>query len=109
MFRWLYSCPTHRRALRSIAAGHPATGASIKDRYQTTALLGEGAFGRTFAARDTRTGGEVVLKQIAVRGLPGWKPVEYFEREVAVLRTLDHPGVPRFVDAFQTDVEGEGP
>jgi hypothetical protein len=85
------------------------TGASIKDRYQTTALMGEGAFGRTFAARDTATGADVVLKQIRVRGLPGWKPVEYFDREVAVLRALDHPGVPRFVDAFETEIEGEGP
>ncbi len=72
-------------------------------------MLGEGAFGRTFAARDAQTGAAVVVKQIAVRGLPGWKPFEYFEREVAVLRTLDHPGVPRFVDAFESELEGTGP
>jgi hypothetical protein len=90
--------------------GHrPGWGLSIKDRYQNIALLGEGAFGRTYAARDAETGAEVVLKQIAVRGLPGWKPFEYFEREVAVLRTVDHPGVPRFVDAFEAEIEREGP
>jgi hypothetical protein len=77
----------------------------IEDRYQTTALLGEGAFGRTHAARDLRSGAEVVLKQISVRGLPGWKPFEYFEREVAVLRTVDHPGVPRFLEAFEAETD----
>jgi serine/threonine protein kinase len=59
------------------------------------------------AARSRRgtctTGQDVVLKQIAVRGARGWKAIESFEREVAVLRVLDHPGVPRFVDAFETE------
>ncbi len=81
----------------------------VNDRYETSALLGEGAFGRTYAARDVRTSGQLVLKLISVRGLPGWKPLEYFEREVAVLRSVEHPGVPRFVDAFETEIDGGGP
>jgi Protein kinase domain len=81
----------------------------IHDRYRTTVALGEGAFGRTFAAQDTHTGQDVVLKQVPIRGQAGWKPVEYFEREVKVLRSLNHPGVPHFVDAFQADIEGSGP
>jgi hypothetical protein len=82
---------------------------AFNDRYRTTAPLGEGAFGRTFAAQDTHTGNDVVMKQVPIRGQKGWKPVEYFEREVKVLRSLNHPGVPHFVDAFQADIEGSGP
>ena len=81
----------------------------IQDRYQMGELLGEGAFARTVAATDLRTGGAVVVKMIALRGLPGWKPYESFEHEVAVLRSLEHPGVPRFVDAFETVLDEGGP
>jgi serine/threonine protein kinase len=84
-------------------------GALLRERHDVGEVIGEGAFGRTLAARDATTGAEVVLKLITIRGLPGWKEFEYFEREVAVLRSLNHPGVPRFVDAFQAEVEGSGP
>jgi hypothetical protein len=85
----------------------------IQDRYQSSddasAVLGEGAFGRTVAALDTRSGEDVVLKLVPIRGQSSWKAVDHFDREVAVLRSLNHPGVPRFVDAFQADLPGQGP
>jgi hypothetical protein len=90
-----------------LSSGFP--GMRLNERYDIGEVLGEGAFGRTVAARDATTGTDVVLKLITIRGLSGWKEFEYFEREVAVLRSLDHPGVPRFVDAFQAEVEGSGP
>ncbi len=80
----------------------------LRERYEVGELLGESVFARTFAGRD-RQGGEVVIKELAVRGLAGWKPVELLEREAAVLRSLRHPGVPRFVDAFQDPRDGQGP
>jgi serine/threonine protein kinase len=81
----------------------------LHQRYDVGEVLGEGAFGRTVAARDGATGADVVLKLITIRGLPGWKELEHFEREVAVLRSLNHPGVPRFVDSFQAEIDGSGP
>jgi hypothetical protein len=81
----------------------------INGRYQTAELLGNGPFGQTWAARDVQEGAEVVVKQVSIRGMPGWKPLELFEREVAVLRSLDHPGVPRFIDAFQSTLPDSGP
>jgi hypothetical protein len=81
----------------------------IQGRYQTAELLGHGAFGQTYAARDLSSGAEVVVKVVVIKGMPGWKPAELFEREVAVLRSVRHPGVPQFIDSFQSDVEGLGP
>jgi serine/threonine protein kinase len=81
----------------------------INGRYQTAELLGNGPFGQTWAAHDLQGGAEVVVKQVSIRGMPGWKPLELFEREVAVLRSLDHPGVPRFIDAFQATLADSGP
>ena len=77
-------------------------------RYQVISVLGEGAFGRTYLARETSSGDEVVIKRVTIRGLPGWKPLELFEREVAVLRSVRHPGVPRFLDAFQSATSADG-
>jgi serine/threonine protein kinase len=77
----------------------------IKGRYETGEMLGDGLLAETYAARDRETGAEVVVKQVRLKGMPGWKPLELFEREVAVLRAVKHPGVPRFVDAFQTEGE----
>jgi serine/threonine protein kinase len=80
----------------------------LRERYEIGQRLGESVFARTFAGRDLVAGGEVVVKELVVRGLGGWKPVELLEREATVLRELAHPGVPRFVDAFQDEREGEG-
>jgi serine/threonine protein kinase len=65
--------------------------------------LGTGGFGETRAAHDTRDGTDVVVKELTVKGLPSWKPVEHFEREVRTLRSLDHPSIPKLVDAFEDD------
>lgn len=78
----------------------------IAGRYERGERLGEGAFGRTFLARDQQTGADVVIKELGIHGLPDWKPIEHFEREVRVLRSLEHPGVPRLLDARQEEHEG---
>ncbi len=41
------------------------TGALIRERYKLRRLLGEGVLGASWAARDMRTGAEVVLKVVA--------------------------------------------
>lgn len=38
--------------------------------------------------------------------MPDSKAEELFRREIASLRVIDHPRIPRFVDAFE---EGTGP
>lgn len=81
---------------------------SVSELYDVGAVLGDGPLARTYAATERATGNHVVLKQVSLRGLPGWKPVELFEREVAVMRTLRHPGVPRLIDVFQAELEGQG-
>lgn len=75
----------------------------LRERYERGELLGESVFARTYAGRDVSSGREVVIKELGVKGLPDWKPVELLQREAAVLRSLDHPGIPRLVDAFQEE------
>lgn len=68
-------------------------------RYRLLARLGEGAHGTTWCARDTRSGDEVAVKEV-VLGPAGSKRLALWEREVRVLRQLDHPRIPAVIDSF---------
>ena len=79
----------------------------IGERFEVMHLLGRGAQGRTFLARDRRSGEEVALKELDLSQADDWKAIELFDREAQALRHLEHPGIPRYVDAFhQSDDEG---
>jgi serine/threonine protein kinase len=79
------------------------------ERYEIGEVIGEGGFGKTYAATRRDTGEQVVVKELLLRGLHDWKPVEHFEREAKVLAALHHPGVPRFIESFEDQDEGESP
>lgn len=51
-------------------------------------------------------GGKVALKELAFAVVPEIKSIQLFEREADLLRQLEHPRIPRFVDWFE---DGEGP
>jgi len=72
-------------------------------RYVEVGVLGEGAQGVTFAARDAESGRAVAIKRFDVRGARSWKDVELAERETRVLASLDHPLVPRYIEHFEED------
>jgi len=78
-----------------------------EQRYELRDPLGAGGQGRTYRALDRQTGQEVAVKVIHLRGADGWKPFDLFERECQVLRTLDHPGIPSYLDTFAVEDEGK--
>ena len=79
----------------------------VGGRFDVQRLLGAGGQARTWLARDLETGRDVALKELTLARAPSWKSVELFDRETAVLRTLDHPRIPAYVHAFH-DEEGPG-
>ena len=44
---------------------------------------------------------KVVLKELSLDKLLSWKVLDLFEREVATLRQLDHPQLPRYLNHCQ--------
>ena len=77
-------------------------------RYQIMEPLGAGAQGKTFRAIDRETGKPVAVKVLHLRGLGGdWKGFDLFERECRVLQSLDHPGIPRYLDQFASEQSGD--
>ncbi|MBR8826388.1 MAG: serine/threonine protein kinase [Gomphosphaeria aponina SAG 52.96 = DSM 107014] len=73
--------------------------------YQITQELGHNrAGGRvTYQAIEINTQNIVVVKQFQfARTGTSWAEYEAYEREIEVLRGLDHPSIPRYLDSFQT-------
>lgn len=81
----------------------------IDERYELLKELGRGSQGKTWLGRRRADGAYVALKELAFRDVDSWKTMELFERETAVLRTLDHPRVPGFIDAFHVELDGQPP
>jgi len=56
----------------------------------------------TYQATDIRTNGPVVIKQFQfARSGSSWAEFDAHQREVQLLKDLQHPGIPRYLDSFQ--------
>jgi hypothetical protein len=87
------------------SAGAPeSAGAAVGGgRYVVVGSLGAGSQGETLDAVDKREGRPVAIKRFTLRGAKSWKDVELAEREASVLSSLNHPGLPRYVEHFEED------
>jgi len=73
--------------------------------YQVTRELGHNrAGGRiTYLAREINSDTPVVVKQFQFARIEAnWTDYHAYDREIAVLRELEHPHIPRYLDSFQT-------
>ncbi|NEP12228.1 MAG: serine/threonine protein kinase [Symploca sp. SIO2C1] len=73
--------------------------------YQILSELGHNSLGGrvTYQAKRTKTQQKVVIKQFQFAALGStWAEYEAWEQEMTLLRNLDHPNIPRYLDSFQT-------
>ncbi|HHP7244835.1 MAG TPA: serine/threonine protein kinase [Elainellaceae cyanobacterium] len=96
----------HQFGEMSVETAHQ-TNDTIANRYQIIAPLGVGGMGTTYDATDLRTQQRVAIKTVSLRQMGDWKVLELLEREANVLSALDHPAIPRYVDYFHIDTEGD--
>jgi serine/threonine protein kinase len=82
------------------APEEPKPQSVLHGRWEMGPRLGQGGQGRTFLARDLKTGKDVVAKELKLAGA-GWKRFDLFEREVKALGQINHPGVPKLLDHFE--------
>ncbi|MDF5726813.1 MAG: serine/threonine-protein kinase [Rhizonema sp. PD38] len=73
--------------------------------YQVERLLGENRDGGriTYLANNIMTQTPIVIKQFQfARSGATWSDYDAHQREIQVLRQLDHPSIPRYLDSFET-------
>ncbi|MBN4005288.1 serine/threonine-protein kinase [Nostoc sp. LPT] len=79
----------------------------LQDRYQIQRQLGNNGIRQTWLAKDLQAcNGEnsiVVVKLLAFGGTVQWDDLKLFEREAQILKQLNHPRIPRYIDYFCID------
>ena len=73
------------------------------DRYRLDHQLGQDASRQTWLATDTHNQAAVVVKLLAFNPQMQWEESKLFEREAAVLQTLNHSQIPKYRDYFTID------
>lgn len=84
-------------------------GAVVNDRYQVEAPIGQGGMGAVYRCKDLTSGQVVAVKQLrtdAGAGFDTGEMLQRFEGEWQLLRTLNHPRIPRMLDSFRTEQSG---
>ncbi|MBF2066959.1 MAG: serine/threonine protein kinase [Calothrix sp. C42_A2020_038] len=79
----------------------------LQNRYQLQRQLGNNGIRQTWLARDLQaeSDGEslVVVKLLAFGGAVQWDDLKLFEREAQILKQLNHPRIPQYLDYFCID------
>ncbi|MDX2098950.1 MAG: serine/threonine-protein kinase [Leptolyngbyaceae cyanobacterium bins.59] len=73
--------------------------------YQIEKVLGHNAAGGrvTYLAKKVKTREEVVIKQFQfAKTSSSWASYDTYEQEIQILRGLNHPGIPHYLDSFPT-------
>ena len=80
------------------ACGEPTR---LDGRYRLLSIVGQGAAGVTYRGEVCEDGAPVAVKEMPLRHTVDAKSRERMAREARVLRQLDHPQVPAYVDHFE--------
>ncbi|MGK7880185.1 MAG: ankyrin repeat domain-containing protein [Crocosphaera sp.] len=75
----------------------------LEQYYKILDKLGKGGMGTTYAAEDVNTGKKVALKVISLQNQTDAKSLDLLEREVTVLKKLNHTNIPKYIDYFQLE------
>ncbi len=84
-------------------------GQVLHDRYRIQSVLGGQTGRRTFLANDLQTDLLVVVKLLLFSPDFTWEHLKLFEREAEVLKFIEHPAIPQYLDYFDVEIEfGKG-
>jgi serine/threonine protein kinase len=84
-------------------SGRTKLGERIAERYEVIEILHRGDFNSVYLCREPGFEGCRVIKEIWGGEAPAEErnlSKELFEREVSILESLNHPGIPRFTENF---------
>ena len=79
-------------------------GEILGERYEVQKQLGKRTGRRTILVRDIKTQELAVIKLLLFGGDFQWHDLKLFEREAAVLKSLSHPAIPRYLDSLDLNL-----
>ncbi len=79
---------------------------SLPARFANPERIGRGSQGETWRAHDMDNDRDVAVKVFDLGKVRDWKAFELFERECKVLRSIDHPNVPKYYEDFADEKAG---
>lgn len=79
----------------------------LNNRYQIINKIGQGGNATTYLAKDTSNNENVVIKVLSIRQLDNFEKLELFEREAKILKQLNHPAIPQYIDYFDEDTKSD--
>lgn len=68
-------------------------------KYELIKKLGEGESGITYLVKSENK--KFVLKELKITNLERWTIVERFKKEIEILKTINHKGIPKFIDIIE--------
>jgi serine/threonine protein kinase len=80
-------------------------GTILADRYQICQKLSHKPGRQTFLAEDIHSQDLVVIKILQFDNFFQWQDLKLFEREGNILKNLDRPAIPKYLDYFEIDEE----
>jgi serine/threonine protein kinase len=75
----------------------------IFSAYKTVQTLGRNAKGGRVTYLAQKGDRQVVVKQFQFATGASWAELKEIEREVSILKSLDHPGIPKYIESFEAD------
>jgi serine/threonine protein kinase len=79
----------------------------LVDRYQLQTQLSDRPSRQTWLAMDLSANRNVILKLLPLNPQTQWEEIKLFDREAQILKNLNHPQIPQYLDYFQLDAEQE--
>jgi tRNA A-37 threonylcarbamoyl transferase component Bud32 len=91
---------THLVAERLGSARGDGLGGKVLEGYRIVRPVGRGGMSVVYDAEEVATGRRVALKMMSHRLVHRPDAIARFDREAAILRSLDHPGIARLLGDF---------
>lgn len=78
-------------------------GKVVANRYKITSILGMGSFGMVYQCEDLHKNLKVAMKQLRPSKGKNKQEVQWFQEEVQLLETLNHPAIPKIHTSFNDE------
>jgi serine/threonine protein kinase len=96
-------CPScyQEQPLQTALCANCTSNTLLHNRYRLRRRLGEGGSSQVFLADDLVEQQPRAIKILQLQGTKDWKSIEHFERQLSILRSLSHPGIPKIFEHFE--------